>query len=233
MAGRGKRGKSQISQLSDSLGVRRGDLPPPPERPPPLYPPLEFQPCPLHELEADKYMLTVKQQMRSSMQGLPYFVRPALKKADVERFSDRLHAQSHVSDQILDWKPDWRFFPKELKMKTRDPESSAAAINQDTVRPRIDIASTRKRKKERTSSSAEETFKRTKVEDEVQKKLEILEEKGDKDEQKREDESAAEADDYDEEEEEETDYNIPYFDNGEDYIGFEDEDGLEDGASYY
>ena len=26
-------------------------------------------------------MLTVKQQMRSSMQGLPYFVRPALKKA--------------------------------------------------------------------------------------------------------------------------------------------------------
>ena len=58
------------------------------------------------------------------MQGLPYFVRPALKKAgecanplrrrnpdkdflkkDVERFSDRLHAQSHVSDQILDWKP--------------------------------------------------------------------------------------------------------------------------------
>lgn len=31
----------------------------------------------------------------------------------------------------------------------------------------------------------------------------------------------------------ENDYNLTYFDNGEDYIGFEDEDGLDDGGAYY
>ncbi|XP_003724394.2 DNA-directed RNA polymerase III subunit RPC7-like [Strongylocentrotus purpuratus] len=220
MAGRGRgRGRGRGSSFAaDALGLGRGGeaLPPPTAQPPPLFPPLEFSPAPLPKNEEDNYMYLLKQEFRGHMRDSPYCIKPHNKKKDIERYSDKYQVGS--GDNGIGWHPDWKRFPKELRIvsrKARPPKSAGS------VKPSLSTARVSK-----------------KINEEVIKKLDELEKKEDgtkSGEEEEEEEEGQEEEDaeeyYDEEEQEEgTDYISNYFDPGEDYI--DEDDGGDDGPTY-
>uniref|UniRef100_G3T6N8 DNA-directed RNA polymerase III subunit n=1 Tax=Loxodonta africana TaxID=9785 RepID=G3T6N8_LOXAF len=116
--GRG-RGRGQLTFNVEAVGIGKGDaLPPPTLQPSPLFPPLEFYPVPLPSGEEGEYVLALKQELRGAMRQLPYFIRPAVPKRDVERYSDKYQMSGPV-DNAIDWNPDWRRLPRELKIRVR------------------------------------------------------------------------------------------------------------------
>lgn len=103
----------------EAVGIGKGDaLPPPTLQPSPLFPPLEFHPVPLPAGEEGEYVLALKQELRGAMRQLPYFIRPAVPKRDVERYSDKYQMSGPI-DNAIDWNPDWRRLPSELKIRVR------------------------------------------------------------------------------------------------------------------
>ncbi|XP_007538754.1 DNA-directed RNA polymerase III subunit RPC7-like [Erinaceus europaeus] len=206
--GRG-RGRGQLTFNMEAVGIGKGDtLPPPTLQPSPLFPPLEFHPVPLPSGEEGEYVLALKQELRGAMRQLPYFIRPAVPKRDVERYSDKYQMSGPI-DNAIDWNPDWRRLPRELKIRVRKLQK----LERTTILlPKRPI---------KTTEDKEETIQ----------KLETLEKKeeevtSEEDEEKEEGEEKEEEDEeeYDEEEhEEETDYIMSYFDNGEDFGGDSDD----------
>ncbi|MEE6521068.1 hypothetical protein FKM82_019092 [Ascaphus truei] len=122
MAGRGRGGgggRGQMTFNMEAVGIGRGEaLPPPTLQPPPLFPALDFKPVPLQTGEELEYMLALKQELRGAMKGLPYYIKPAAPKKDVERYSDKYQTSGPV-DNAIDWHPDWKLLPRELKIKVR------------------------------------------------------------------------------------------------------------------
>ncbi|XP_075031998.1 DNA-directed RNA polymerase III subunit RPC7-like isoform X2 [Calonectris borealis] len=120
MAGRGRgRGRGQMTFNVEAVGIGKGDaLPPPTLQPSPLFPPLEHRAAPLPGGEEGEYMLALKQELRGAMKGLPYFVKPGAPRRDIERYSDKYQISSPV-DSAIDWNPDWRRLPRELKIRVR------------------------------------------------------------------------------------------------------------------
>ncbi|XP_016137221.1 DNA-directed RNA polymerase III subunit RPC7-like [Sinocyclocheilus grahami] len=206
MAGRGRGHRTFSVEI---VGIGKGEsLPPSSVQPTPLFPPLDQKPVPLQTGEEAEYMLALKQEFRGAMKTLPFYIRPAAPKKDVERYSDK-YQKIETSDNSLEWKPDWRRFPKELRVREkrplRDPEKSK--VPKQTKQPRVN-------------------------KEEIIRKLETLEQKeeeGSSDEEegqkkKPEEEEAEGEEEYDEEEfEDETDYIMSYFDNGEEFGGDSDE----------
>ncbi|CAI5661411.1 unnamed protein product [Oreochromis niloticus] len=134
--------------------------------------------------------------------------------SDVERYSDKYN-RSEQMDKLLDWAPDWKRFPRELRVHVRKPaRDSVSAAVQSPPPPQM--------KK-----------KGVKDKEEVLLKLESLEKKEEQEtsedeegetKKKQEEEEAEGEEEYDEEEfEEETDYIMSYFDNGEDFGGDSDD----------
>ncbi|CAK6982148.1 RNA polymerase III subunit GL b [Scomber scombrus] len=217
MAGRGGRGRGRrmMSFSVEAVGINRGDsLPPSIQQPTPLYPVMEHKPLPLTGGEEVEYLLALKQEFRGAMKSLPFFIQPAAAHRDVERYSDKYHS-SEQTDSQMDWNPDWKRFPKELRVHVRKtPKDGVAAVRSSKA------ASGPKKKK-------------VKEKEEVLIKLESLEKKEEQEsseeeegeEKKKQEEEEAEAEEeYDEEEfEEETDYIMSYFDNGEEFGGDSDE----------
>ncbi|KAK7797860.1 hypothetical protein U0070_010624 [Myodes glareolus] len=80
--------------------------------------PLEFHPVPLPPGEEGEYVLALKQELRGAMRQLPYFIRPAVPRRDVERYSDKYQMSGPI-DNAIDWNPDWRRLPRELKIRVR------------------------------------------------------------------------------------------------------------------
>uniref|UniRef100_V9LF09 DNA-directed RNA polymerase III subunit RPC7 n=1 Tax=Callorhinchus milii TaxID=7868 RepID=V9LF09_CALMI len=207
MAGRG-RGRGLTFNV-EVVGIKKGDsLPPPTLQPPPLFPSLQCKALPLHSGEEAEYMLALKQELRGAMRGLPYYVKPAAPRKDIERYSDKYQV-SGPADNTIEWNPDWKRLPRELKIRVRRPAKEKAPVSGWKVKPR------------------------TRVErEEIIKKLESLEKKeeehsseedGEKEGEKEENEE-----EYNEEEfEEETDYVMSYFDNGEDFGGDSDDNADE------
>ncbi|XP_036045952.1 DNA-directed RNA polymerase III subunit RPC7-like isoform X2 [Onychomys torridus] len=116
--GRG-RGRGQLTFNMEAVGIGKGEaLPPPTLQPSPLFPPLEFHPVPLPAGEEGEYVLALKQELRGAMRQLPYFIRPAVPKRDVERYSDKYQMSGPI-DNAIDWNPDWRRLPRELKIRVR------------------------------------------------------------------------------------------------------------------
>lgn len=197
-----------------AVGIGRGEtLPPPTLQPSPLFPALDFKPVPLQTGEEVEYMLALKQELRGALKGLPYYIKPAVSKKDVERYSDKYQTSGPV-DNAIDWHPDWKLLPRELKIKVRKllKEKSAVVLPKHKQRMPLD-------------------------KEEIIKKLENLEKKEEEvsseeeEEKKEEEEDQEEEEDYDEEEhEEETDYIMSYFDNGEEFGG--DSDDNMDEATY-
>ncbi|GAA6232429.1 DNA-directed RNA polymerase III subunit RPC7-like [Lates japonicus] len=216
MAGRG-RGRRTMSFSVDAVGINRGDsLPPSMQQPTPLFPVMEQKPLPLAGGEEAEYLLALKQEFRGAMRSLPCFIQPAAAHRDVERYSDKYHS-SEQTDSLLDWTPDWKRFPRELRVHVRKPHRDGVSVSVS----RSDKVQSGQRKK------------RVKEKEEVLLKLETLEKKEEQEsseeeegeeKKKQEEEEADGEEEYDEEEfEEETDYIMSYFDNGEDFGGDSDD----------
>ncbi|XP_053183831.1 RNA polymerase III subunit GL b [Scomber japonicus] len=214
MAGRGGRGRRMMSFSVEAVGINRGDsLPPTTQQPTALYPVMEHKPLPLTGGEEVEYLLALKQEFRGAMKSLPFFIQPAAAHRDVERYSDKYHS-SEQTDSQMDWTPDWKRFPKELRVHVRKTPKDGSEVRCS-----------------KTSSGPKK--KKVKEKEEVLIKLESLEKKEEQEsseeeegeEKKKQEEEEAEAEEeYDEEEfEEETDYIMSYFDNGEEFGGDSDE----------
>ncbi|KAF4088287.1 hypothetical protein AMELA_G00080580 [Ameiurus melas] len=212
MAGRGRgRGRAQLSFPVEAVGIGKGEnLPPSTVQPTSLFPPLEHKPVPLQTGEEAEYMLALKQEFRGAMKTLPFYIRPAAPKKDVERYSDK-YQNVEPSDNTIEWSPDWKRLPKELRVQVKRPPSERrAVIPKSSKQPRVDKEIIRKletlEKKEEEVSSDEEEREKKKTEDEEAEGME----------------------EYDEEEfEEETDYIMSYFDNGEDF-GADSDDNMDE-----
>ncbi|XP_071324913.1 DNA-directed RNA polymerase III subunit RPC7-like [Trachinotus anak] len=213
MAGRGRR---TMSFSVDAVGISRGDsLPPSMQQPTPAFPVMEQKPLPLAGGEEAEYLLALKQEFRGAMRSLPCFIQPAAALRDVERYSDKYH-NSEQTDSLLDWTPDWKRFPRELRVHVRKPHGG------------VSVAVSRS---DRVQSGQKK--KRIKEKEEVLLKLETLEKREEQqsseeeegEEKKTQEEEEAEGEEeYDEEEfEEETDYIMSYFDNGEEFGGDSDD----------
>uniref|UniRef100_A0A8V1AHI5 RNA polymerase III subunit GL n=1 Tax=Gallus gallus TaxID=9031 RepID=A0A8V1AHI5_CHICK len=120
MASRGRaRGRGALTFSTEAVGIGKGDaLPPPTLQPSPLFPAVECRAVPLPGGEEVEYMLALKQELRGAMKGLPYFVRPGAPHRDIERYSDKYQLSSPI-DGAIEWNPDWRRFPRELKIRVR------------------------------------------------------------------------------------------------------------------
>lgn len=210
MAGRG-RGLRNLSFNVDAVGLSRGEgLPPGLQQPTPVFPVMEQKPLPLTGGEEAEYLLALKQDFRGAMKSLPCFIQPAAAQRDVERYSDKYHG-SEQTDDLFDWAPDWKRFPKELRIHVKKPSRVGVSLK-----------------------SEPEKKKKVKEKEEVLLKLETLEKKeeqessdeeeGQEKKKQQEEEEADAEEEYDEEEfEEETDYIMSYFDNGEEFGGDSDD----------
>lgn len=225
MAGRGRgRGRRMMSFSVEAVGISRGDsLPPSIQQPTPLFPVMEQKPLPLAGGEEAEYLLALKQEFRGAMKSLPFFIQPAAAHRDVERYSDKYHS-SEQTDSLMDWTPDWKRLPKELRVHVRKTPKDGVAAAAAAV-----AAAARSSK----GPSGQKKKKKVKEKEEVLLKLESLEKKEEQEsseeeegeEKKKQEEEEAEAEEeYDEEEfEEETDYIMSYFDNGEEFGGDSDD----------
>ncbi|XP_020665904.1 DNA-directed RNA polymerase III subunit RPC7-like [Pogona vitticeps] len=215
MAGRGARGRGRGSHMTfnvEAVGISKGEaLPPPTLQPSPLFPPLEYKAIPLQTGEEVEYMLALKQELRGAMKNLPYFIKPSAPKKDVERYSDKYQMSGPV-DNAIEWSPDWRRLPCELKIRVRKIRNQRAAILAPKRKSHLPVDKGEAIKKLETLENKEE---------EVMSEEEEEKEEGEEGKEEEEEE-------YDEEEfEEETDYIMSYFDNGEDF-GADSDDNIDE-----
>nr|XP_046256224.1 RNA polymerase III subunit GL b [Scatophagus argus]XP_046256226.1 RNA polymerase III subunit GL b [Scatophagus argus] len=222
MAGRSRgRGRRLMSFSVEAVGINRGDtLPPSIQQPTPLFPVMEQKPLPLAGGEEAEYLLALKQEFRGAMKSLPFFIQPAAAHRDVERYSDKYHS-SEQTDGLPDWTPDWKRFPKELRLHVKKPARDCVSVSRaDRVQA--------SQKKKRVNEKEEVLLKLESLEKKEERgssgEEEEEEDKGEEKKKKQEEEEVEGEDEYDEEEfEEETDYVMSYFDNGEEFGGDSDD----------
>uniref|UniRef100_A0A8B9HWZ6 DNA-directed RNA polymerase III subunit n=1 Tax=Astyanax mexicanus TaxID=7994 RepID=A0A8B9HWZ6_ASTMX len=162
-AGRG-RGRGQLSFSIEAVGIGKGEnLPPSTVQPTQLFPPLEHKPVPLQTSEEAEYMLALKQEFRGAMKTLPFYIRPAAPKKDVERYSDK-YQSTEPSDNTIEWTPENPVIPKESK-KPR--------VNKEEIIRKLE---TLEKKEEEVSSDEEEGEKKKTEEEEAEGEEEYDEE---------------------------------------------------------
>ncbi|XP_064620580.1 DNA-directed RNA polymerase III subunit RPC7-like [Lineus longissimus] len=223
MAGRGRGRGRGLSFNIESLGFGRGDsLPAASQEPPPLYPPLQFKPAPLKTGEELDYLLALKQEFRGTVRESPFFIKPLERRRDVERYSDKYQLNQN-GDSNIRWEPDWTRFPAELAAKKKRVGKKTVVAAPKLVAKKGDVL--------------DKMIDKT-LEDLAKKEAKQGDESGEEDEAaKSEDEEENEGEEElelgeDEEFEEETDYNLNYFDNGENYGNDDEDDALDDGPVY-
>ena len=219
------------------ISVPGEQAPPPILQPPPLFPgpPQERRPLELRTSEVDHYLLTVKQDLRQFMRDSPFYLRTEPAKKDIIRYSDKYKRSSDTffteSNDI-----DHQFFPRELWLGFRNVRPSPKACTRRKLNSKTSAATASSKE---AAVEGDDRRRVVRFEDgTIGKKLDSLEQRDKEGEVESDEEGAgeeeAEEEFYDEElEEEGTDYNLTYFDNGEDFAPDEDEEKLEDGPSYY
>ena len=234
--GRGKapRGRGFGSQL-EALGITSaGDSAPPPIlQPPPLFPPLDRKPLEIKNTDVDVYLLEVKQELRAFMRESGFYL---VDDSDVD--PNHVGKKAKVERGAQEWVPEWQYFPKELEVKKRKVKKTTDVTK---AKPKMAAKTVRKvNKAEEIESVFDEsevlkaasmspkkssTVEQSLTEGKPSGGGEETEEKTEKGEEKDSEEEAGEEEEYyDEElEEEGTDYNLTYFDPGEDYG--DDDDG--------
>ena len=258
--GRGRgRGKPFGGNL-ELLGLSPGQPAPPPIlQPPPDFPPLDRKPLKLRALDVDGYRLTVKQEFREQMRQSHFYLKAGSVKKEIEKYSDRYQAVklSEVDNQ-LGWEADWNYFPEELRIekpkkkkcqtgvkysptvttKKRTSRKRTVAEKQGQDSGEKDPFAPEAKRKKRVSFAEDSGGEEVTIDTEKKLvELESLESSssggGGDGAASEEEELMTEDENYDEEVEEEgTDYNLTYFDNGEDYLAGE-EDALEDNEGPY
>uniref|UniRef100_A0A8C5TEM1 RPC7L polymerase n=1 Tax=Malurus cyaneus samueli TaxID=2593467 RepID=A0A8C5TEM1_9PASS len=188
MAGRGRgRGRGQMT-----FNV---------EAPSPLFPRCA---APLPGGEEGEYMLALKQE-----RGAGRLKSPVPPRDNIERYSDKYQLSSPV-DSAIDWNPDWRRLPQELKIRVR-------RLRKGRTAPLIP--------KQHVVPDKEETIKKL---ESLEKKEEEVTSEEEEEKEEEEEGKEEEEEEYDEEEhEEETDYVLSYFDNGESFGPDSDDNGDE------
>ena len=252
--GRGRgRGRGKTFGGLEVLTILPGEPAPPPIlQPPPLFPVLDQKPLELRNDEIDNYMLSVKQDLRQFMRQGPFHLKVGSIKREIRRYSDKYQAVKLDND--LEWTPDWSFFPGELKIRTgkrkrREVNPKHKPVIPASKRAKRNTLEPSKRKQDTDSEDALSELledeadaaptrkKKLSTEDDeasLSKKFEQLEKTEETEAENESGEDAWTGDEeyYDEEGQEEgTDYNMSYFDNGEQYGGDED-DALEEGPCY-
>ena len=248
--GRGRgRGRGRNLGNLEVLVIQPGEPPPPPIlQPPPLFAPLDKRPLELNSTPVDEYMLSLKLELRQFMKQSPFHLKTGPDKRDIHRYSDKY--QEVKDSDLLDWKPGWNFLPQELRIQGQKRKRQ---LSDSKFKPVVPSKRPRKKRKRTQSASldtetvVDEFLKKPdqpkKREKKVSfssdtepphltKKLDQLEKSEEAGNESGEGEEIIEDDEYYEEElEEETDYNVSYFDNGEEY-GMDEEDALEEGPYY-
>lgn len=186
--------------------MNRGDvLPTPTLQPQSLYPPNECRPVPLRSDDVDFYLLTLKQDLRTTFRNSKYFVNPAKPKQKIERYSDKYESLANrLEVSETGFEPHSLLFPQEL----RDGK---------------------KEKKKAENFDGEDILKKLSRLEEVEDKMSDSEE--DKEREEEEPEPVGEENEDDIDVEEGTDYALAYFDNGESYLDDSD-DNLDEGPTY-
>ncbi|NXW64338.1 RPC7 polymerase, partial [Eurystomus gularis] len=205
MAGLGRgRGHAPFTFNIEAIGFARGAaLPDDTREPPPTFPVRTTvnKPAPLKTGEEEDYLVALKQDLRETMEKMPYFLTVEEDHEVIERYSKKYRdrEKEHAA-----WTPDWRRLPRELKPKKKTKKAAAQPKKAKNSKPKSNV--------------------------DMLKKIEELEKKGDeeekseeeednpKDNEDEEDEEAEESEEYDEEEhEEENDYISSYFEDGDDF----------------
>ena len=238
------------------LGLAPGQPAPPPIlQPPQDFPPLDRRPLELRETDLDGYLLTVKQELRQQMKESHFYLKAGSEKKEVERYRDRYQSvKSSELDNQLGWDADLKYFPEELKIvkhkKRRKSGSKFSPVlgKKRTTRKRQkqnkeeeegdeDLSVPLAKRKKHVSFANEVSGTGSEVVVETENKLselEKLEKTSAEGVAGEEEEVVTEDEIYDEEiEEEGTDYNLTYFDNGEDYLGGEEDPLEENEGPYY
>jgi len=223
MAGRGRGRGRGLSINIEALGLGRGEILPQIAHPPPLFPPLPFNPGPLPQSDEMDYLVAVKQELLESFRKSPFHIKALNKSTDIARYSDKYGASIETQSPL---NPDWSRLPAELRI--RPPRKRSAAV----LKPNLKAA----RKSKSTDKQADVTSLLEKLEekDKTQDQFEDADSDGDENEKKAKEDGDDEDEideEYDEEDlEEQTDYNVAYFDNGENYG--DDDDGDDDEPTY-
>ncbi|XP_032232472.2 DNA-directed RNA polymerase III subunit RPC7-like [Nematostella vectensis] len=222
MAGRGGRGRGKGRGFTfdvGALGFGRGEaLPTAIVQPPPLFPPQEKKPLPLRSSTADDYLLALKQEFRGCMRESAYFLKPDIADKDIERYSDR-YREKPPDEPTIDWEPDWRYFPSELKIRVR---KRRLHVNRGIL-PNVSS----RRKSDDVSAKLEQLEELVNKEDNTTQGATGEDAAGNSD-----DDEEEEEEEYDEEEqEEENDYLVSHFDDDDD-VGYGDDDDNDEGPTY-
>ena len=192
------------------------------------------------------------------MKQSQFYLKAGSVKKEIEKYSDRYQAvKLSEMDNQLGWEIDWNYFPEELriekpkkkkkKWQTGSKYSPTVTTRKRTSRKRTaqgeesrenDLCAPAAKRKKRVSFADDSGGEEVGIDTEKKlNELERLESSssggvGDGA-ASEEEELMTEDENYDEEVEEEgTDYNLTYFDNGEDYLAGE-EDALEDNEGPY
>lgn len=215
MGGRG-RGRGRPMPIGGDPSLGTAEVLPPTLHPPRDFPPLERKPLPLTEVEKRElsYLYQLKKDFAEYMQESPFFVKPAVEKKDIDRYSDKYQALSSNNPSYVTLY-DWNVMPTELK-----PSSQK-----------------KKRKGVKLKTPATKKLKDVNIEDKLQEleKKETTQtsdaEEDDKDEEKDADDNVdVVEEEVDEEMDDGTDYVNNYFDNGENYE--DDDENIDDGAIF-
>lgn len=246
--GRGRGQGGGRGKPYEGLGLGPGDPAPPPIlQPPPLYPPLDPKQLKLVESQVEDCLVSIKQELRDHAAKSPfYLIQGRAKAVSIARYSDKYRRNGKDSDG-MGWRVDWRYLPTELKVGKKRPKRAKRSVKKTSsllpgggVRRGVassdgkdadsDDGNPPKPKKPRRKV----TFSERDEDSGLVKKLESLEQAerlSAESEQSAEEDNAEEL--YDEDEEEEgTDYNLTYFDNGEDMDGGGEDNALEEGPVY-
>lgn len=255
--GRGRgRGRGKASYEA-ALGLAPGEAAPPPIlQPPPLFPQLDRRPLKLKDTAEENYLVSIKQGLRQHMLESSFHLSHTHSTVmKIVRYSDKYRRNGDRNGQF-GWGIDWKYFPSELqpggkksprvtkktKVKSgkRKRDASSDITNDRTAGgdSEGDFPKPKKSRRRVTFDDDEDNVERGERRKggeeggEMVKKLESLEKAEQVSGESEQSGGEEEEELYNEEEEEEgTDYNLTYFDNGEDYEPMED-DALEEGPVY-
>lgn len=242
------RGRGRGRGRGKPCGPSGEPAPPPILQPPPLYPALDRRPLQLRCSESEDYLVTIKQDLKQHALASPFFlVEEGSKLATIARYSDK-YRKNGENKGAIGWAIDWSYFPKELRVGGggggKKSKNKTKRLPQSTSNPGKKRGNAKTGKDVRNNAGHSDdgppkakkrrrvTFGDSDADDHgggvLVKKLDVLEKAEQlsaESEQSAEEEIENAEEAYDEHDDEErTDYNLTYFDNGEDNdIGGEDE----------